>query len=93
VLASLGVDGALSRLQTRSSIFAAQKRGTVHMQRVVDGNGAPRRKRYALGADRFPVIGLPNDSEEREGSVLPLNSRSTSLHRLERPLKECATRT
>jgi hypothetical protein len=34
-----------------------KKRGTVHMQRVVDGNGAPRRKRYALGADRLPVIG------------------------------------
>src|SRR5262249_6123348 len=48
-----------------------KKWGAVHMQRVVDGNRASRCKRYALGADRFPVIGQPNDPKKSEGWVLP----------------------
>jgi len=33
-----------------------EERGALHMQRAVDGNRPSRRKRYALGACRFPVI-------------------------------------
>src|SRR6516225_7934231 len=40
------------------------------MQRVVDGNRASRRKRYALGADGLAVIGQPGDPEKHKRSVL-----------------------
>src|SRR5262249_49808126 len=53
-----------------------EKRRTVHMQRLVDGNRASRRKRYALGADSLldldgvSFIVQPDDAEKDDGSVL-----------------------
>src|SRR4051794_13764967 len=36
---------------------------------AVDGDGAPRRQRHALRADRLAVVGEPGDAEEHVGAV------------------------
>src|SRR5215469_3134058 len=40
------------------------------MQRLIDGDRASRRERYALGTDGLPFIGQPSDPEQHEGAVL-----------------------